>query len=40
MRYVDAVLRDDNNRVVADYSRLGSITADLQRSDGGASGMI
>ena len=40
MRYVDAVLRDEDNRVVADYSRLGTIVADTQRSDGGASGMI
>ncbi len=40
MRYVDAVLRDENDRVVADYSRLGTIVADLQRSDGGASGLI
>ena len=40
MRYVDAVLRDERNRVIADYSRLGTIVADLQRSDGGASGLI
>ncbi len=40
MRYVDAVLRDDNNRVIADYSRLGAMVADLQRSGDSVGGLI
>jgi inward rectifier potassium channel len=40
MRYVDAVLRDDNDRVVADYARLGVLVADQQRSDGSVGGLM
>ena len=40
MRYVDAVLRDENDRVIADYSRLGTLVADAQRYDSSVGGMI
>lgn len=40
MRYVDAVLRDADDRVVADYSRLGTIVADVQSFGEGAGGLI
>ena len=33
MRYVDAVSRDENGRIVADYSRLGTIVADMPHTD-------
>ena len=40
MRYVDAVSRDEKGRVVADYSRLGSIVADTPRGDISAGGLL
>ena len=33
MRYVDAVSRDEAGRVIADYSRLSMIVADMSRGD-------
>ena len=38
MRYVDAVSRDEAGRVIADYSRLGTIVADMPRGDVTAGG--